>query len=207
MRLHYVGSKPIVNQRGVSFDDTRPDRYTFLSAALELLETLDFDEEQEERHIKKPLAVPYDGKELERKVEEICDDIDALLAKTEEKTRELISELEEKVTQTSLLGAEEKRAWLGNIASMREYYLQYITNETVYRCLLEKMADRFIHSGIREITFPLKNNYGLVLQDLSYILKDHKPPFDAEIKVERREEEEGLFGRFTKLESPDNNTI
>ena len=199
MKLHYVGAKPIVNQRGVSFDDTKPDRYSFISPAIELLETLDFDPEQEEHHLHEPRKTPYHGAELEAKVREYCDDIDGLLEETETKTRELIAELERKVSQTDRLSADEKRAWLGNIASMRDYYLQYITNETVYRCLLQKLADRFLRSNIREITFPLKNNYGLTLQDLIYILKDHKPPFDAEIKVERGDR--GLYGRFVRLGS------
>ncbi len=198
MKLHYVGAKPIVNHRGVSFDDTKPDRYTFLSPAIELLETLDFDTEQESQHLHEPRSKPYTGSELEAKVREYCEEIDPLLEETEEKTRELIAELEKKV-EASGLSPDEKRAWLGNIAAMRDYYLQYIANETVYRCLLRKLADRFLRSHIREITFPLKNNYGLVLQDLSYILKDHRPPFDAEIKVEKGDR--GLYGRFVRLGS------
>jgi len=199
MKLHYVGAKPIVNHRGVSFDDTKPDRYSFLSPAIELLETLNFDAEEEEQHFHEPRNASYSGSALEAKVREWCDDIEGLLKETEEKTRALIAELEQKVAETSKLSADEKRAWLGNIASMREYYLQYITNETVYRCLLGKLADRFVRSHIREIVFPLKNNYGLTLQDLSYILKDHKPPFDAEIRVEKGDQ--GLFGRFVRLGS------
>jgi hypothetical protein len=38
-----------------------------------------------------------------------------------------------------------------------------------------------------------------VLQDLSYILKDHRPPFDAEIRVEKGDR--GLYGRFVRLGS------
>jgi hypothetical protein len=199
MKLQYVGAKPIVNHRGVSFDDTQPDRYSFLSPAIELLETLDFDTEQESQHLHEPRKRDYTGSELEEKVREYCGDaIDGMLQEAEAKTRELIAELEKKV-EASHLSPDEKRAWLGNIAAMREYYLQYIANETVYRCLLRKLADRFVHSHIREITFPLKNNYGLVLQDLSYILKDHRPPFDAEIRVEKGDR--GLYGRFVRLGS------
>jgi len=199
MKLHYVGAKPVVNHRGVSFDDTKPDRYSFISPAIELLETLDFDTEQEEHHLHEPRKKPYHGEELETKVREYCDDIEGMLAETEAKTRELIADLERKVSEASQLSPDEKRAWLGNIASMRDYYLQYIINETVYRCLLRKLADRFLRSNIREITFPLKNNYGLTLQDLTYILKDHKPPFDAEIRVEKGDR--GLYGRFVRLGS------
>ncbi len=199
MKLYEVGPKPVVNQHGVSFDTTHPDRYPYLSPAIELLETLDFDTEKEEQHLKQPRTEPYRGSALEQKVREVCGDIDGLLRETEERTRALIQELEEKVQRTERLSPDEKRAWLGNIASMREYYLQYIANQTVYRCLLEKLADRFIHSHIASITFPLRNNYGLVLDDLIHIMRDHKPPFDGEIKVEKRDG--ALVGRFLKMKA------
>ena len=199
MKLYEVGPKPVVSPRGVSFDTSHPDRYAFISPAIELLETLDFDSETEEQHIHEPRSNPYRGRELEEKVKEYCGDIDAILKTREEKTKELIEELEKKVQSNNTLSADERRAWLGNIASMKEYYLQYVTNETVYRCLLEKMAERFLRSHIASITFPLRQNYGLVLGDLIHILRDHKPPFDAEIKVEKTDR--GLVGRFVKLGS------
>ena len=199
MKLYEVGPKPIVSARGVSFDTTHPDRYAFLSPAVEILETLDFDAQEEEQHIHQPRKDAYRGEELIKKLREYCGDLDALLQKREEKTRELIAELEEHVQGNAKLSEDERRAWLGNIAAMQGYYLQYMTNALVYRCLLEQMADRFLHSHIASITFPMRNNYALVLADLAAIMRDHKPPFDAEIKIEQ--DDRGLIGRFVKLGS------
>ena len=199
MKLYEVGPKPIVSARGVSFDTTHPDRYAFLSPAVEILETLDFDAHEEEQHIHQPREYAYRGEELVKKVQEYCGDLDTLLKKREEKTRELIAELQEQVRSNAKLSEDERRAWLGNIAAMKEYYLQYMTNALVYRCLLEQMADRFLHSHIASITFPLRNNYALVLADLAAIMRDHKPPFDAEIHIDNKES--GLVGSFVKLGS------
>ncbi|WP_292662434.1 hypothetical protein [Nitratifractor sp.] len=199
MKLYEVGPKPVVNHHGVSFDTTHPDRYPFLSPTIELLETLDFDAQKEDQHLHRPRSTPYRGRELEEKVREYCGDIDPLLEERERKTAELIEELKAKVEATDRLDPDEKRAWLGNINLMRDYYLQYVTNETVYGCLLRKLADRFLHSHIASITFPLRNNYGLVLDDLIQIMRDHKPPFDGEIKVEKRDD--ALVGRFIKYKA------
>jgi len=198
MKLYEVGPKPVVSPRGVSFDTTHPDRYAFISPALELLETLDFDTEKADQHIHQPRARAYSGNEMLEKVKEYCGDIDGLVKQTEEETRNLIEEYESKIQSNASLSADERRAWLGNVASMREYYLQYITNATVYRCLLEKLADEFLHSHIASITFPLRNNYGLVLDDLIQILRDHKPPYDGEIKIEKNDR--GLVGKFVKYQ-------
>ncbi|WP_457607723.1 hypothetical protein [Nitratifractor sp.] len=197
MTIYPVGPKPIVSPRGVSFDSTHPDHYPFISPALELLEAIDFDTEKEEEHLQQPRENPYSGSELLQKVEEQCGDLKKLLDATEEKTRHAIAELEERVRSNPRISEEERRAWLGNIEAMKKYYLQYIANETVYRCLLEKMADHFLSSHLATITFPLRNSYGLVLGDLVTILRDHKPAYDAQIRVEERNGE--LMGRFEKL--------
>ena len=39
MKLEYVGPKPIVDQYGVNFDKSKPDRYIFIQVVLELLES------------------------------------------------------------------------------------------------------------------------------------------------------------------------
>jgi hypothetical protein len=199
MKLYEVGPKPLVSPKGVSFDTTKPDRYRFLSPALELMERLNFDVEAENTHqkIQKVKSGEYSSKKIKKGVKKYCENIEELIEDRDRVTKKLISELEERVDSSDKLSTDEKRAWLGNISSMKRYYLQYVTNETVYRCLLNRMADRFIKSNIESITFPLKKSYGLVLQDLSYILREHKPPFDAEIVVESRNGE--LFGKFRRI--------
>jgi uncharacterized protein YfbU (UPF0304 family) len=197
MRLYEVGPKPTVSPRGVNFDNTKPDRYIFLSPAIELMETLDFDNTEASQNIHEVVKGGYRGIELEDKIKEYCPDIEVLIDDVEIKTQKLIDELKERVENNSNISYDEKRAWLGNIDTMRDYYLQYVANETVYKCLLKSMADRFVKSHIETITFPLRKNYGLVLQDLSYILREHRPPFDAEITVEKGDN--GLFGKFAKI--------
>jgi len=36
MQLKYVGAMPVVSEKGVGFDKTKPDKFTFLYAAVEL---------------------------------------------------------------------------------------------------------------------------------------------------------------------------
>ena len=63
---------------------------------------------------------------------------------------------------------------------MRDYYLQYVTNESAYECVLNALADTIHNSDINEIVFSLGNNHGLVFSHLIPVLTDHKPPYDAE---------------------------
>jgi len=70
---------------------------------------------------------------------------------------------------------------------MRDYYLQYVTNESAYQCALNALADKIHNAHIEEITVPLGRNHGLVLSHLIDVLRDHKPPYDATFSVEEKD--------------------
>jgi len=186
--LKYVGSKPRVSQKGVSFDPSEPDSYTFLSAAAELLDGIDFKpKEGKEIYMHNIPAREYDGKQLVAFLETHCDDVDAIFDGGQKDTEKLIAEYREKVEKNTNLTQDEKRAWLGNIDIMHDYYQQYMTNERAYRCLLNVLADRIHENHIEYITVPLGRNYGLVFADLAEVLQDHKPPYDATMRIEEKE--------------------
>ena len=105
----------------------------------------------------------------------------------EEKTEALVEKYRLRVQNNATITADERNAWLGNIDIMRDYYLQYVTNESAYMCILNALADKIDTSHINEILFPLGNNYALVFSHLLPVLTDHKPPYDAEISMEKRD--------------------
>ena len=106
----------------------------------------------------------------------------------------MIEEYISRVEENDTVSADERRAWLGNIEIMRDYYLQYITNESAYQCALDALADKIHQSHIEEVTFPLGRNHGLVLSHLVDVLRDHRPPYDATLSIETKEGE--TFGKL-----------
>jgi len=187
-QLKYVGAKPRVSQKGVSFDPSQPDSYTYLNAAAELLETIDFDPQDGKAiHIHEIPPREYTGRELVEFLESHCDNVDAIFEGGQTDMDALISEYRAKVEQNTKLSPDEKRAWLGNIDIMRNYYQQYMTNERAYKCILKVLADKIHENHIEYISVPLGRNYGLVFGDLAVVLQDHKPPYDATIRIEEKD--------------------
>lgn len=190
MELKYVGAKPAVSARGVTFDQTKPDRYTFLNAAVELLEALSFEPTEDKK------IYLYDVSGKERNSEELiellkkhCANPQEAFDSLQEKTNALIEKYTNRVKENDRISADERRAWLGNIEIMRDYYLQYVTNESAYHCALNALADKIHKSHIEEVTFPLGRNHGLVLSHLVHVLRDHKPPYDVTLSVEKKDGE------------------
>jgi len=195
MELKYVGAKPSVSQHGVNFDQTKPDKYTFLNAAVELLEALSFENRGDKKiYLYNVEGKTYSSSELVDMLKKHCQNLDNVFATREEKTNELINRYEAKIKENEHLVEDERRAWLGNIKIMRDYYLQYITNESAYNCALEALADKIDKAHIEDVTFPVGRNYGLVLSHLIPVLSDHKPPYDATMTFEDKDGE--AFGKL-----------
>jgi len=195
MELKYVGAKPKVSGRGVTFDQTKPDRYTFLTAAVELLEALSFEVTEDKKiYLYNVSGKEYSGRELVELLKKHCANPEEAFANLQEKTNALIEKYVSRVKENDTISADERRAWLGNIEIMRDYYLQYITNESAYQCALNALADKIHKSHIEEVTFPLGRNHGLVLSHLVDVLRDHKPPYDVTLSIEAKDGE--TFGKL-----------
>jgi len=190
MQLKYVGAKPSVSAKGVSFDQSKPDRYTFLNAAIELMEALEGAEIVERKVDLRGMEPKiYKPDALLELLKKYCKNINEVFENREEKVNDLIDKYRLKVQNNTKITQDERRAWLGNIDIMRDYYLQYVTNENAYECALNALADKIHDSHINEIVFSLGNNYGLVFSHLIPVLTDHKPPYDAEFIWEQLEGE------------------
>jgi len=195
MKLKYVGAKPKVSGRGVTFDQSKPDRYTFLNAAVELLEALSFEVTEDKKiYLYDEEGKERSGSELVELLKKHCANPEEAFANLQEKTNALIEKYTDRVKGNDTISADERRAWLGNIEIMRDYYLQYITNESAYHCALNALADKIHKSHIEEVTFPLGRNHGLVLSHLVDMLRDHKPPYDVTLSVESKDGES--FGKL-----------
>ncbi len=188
--IKFVGPKPIVSDKGVRFDPNQPDKYTYLSAALELAEAFDVEGEAHDIVYRAKTSQLSDTV-MQRMLEKYCPDLEKYVKEREEKAKALVEELRQRVQEHKNISEEGRRAWLGNIDAMYDYYLQYVTNEAAYECVLQRIADEVSKAKIREIRVPLLNHFGLVLHELSEVLEQRKPPIDSEYHVEQTAD--GLF--------------
>jgi len=180
MRLKYVGAYPIVTHKGVLFDQTKPDSYKFLNAALEIMEAISSKSDDEHSiDIEANDIKDYDSTTLEDLLQKYCDDFDGLLQLHDKKTQETISNYFEGAKNNPNLSQDEKNALLNNIKIMQEYYRQYIANEIAYECALKALSNLIHQNKIDDITFMVGRNYGLVLNHLVQVLQDSVPPYDA----------------------------
>ena len=192
MELKYVGDIPRVSQHGVGFDSTRPDKYVYLHAALELLEALSYGATETTQHLYKSQHKDLKPDELLSSLKKYIKNLDEVYAERVEKAKTLVDGLKERVNENKSLTEDEKRAWLNNIDIMTDYYLQYVTNQSVYEAALNALADEIAEAKVKEVTIPMFRNYGIVLHDLQEILEKRKSPIDSDLEI--KSSKEGIVG-------------
>ncbi len=195
MEFKYVGAMPVVSEKGVGFDETKPDKYTFLNATIELLEALSYGATETTKHLHNVSGREYSGLELMELLRKYSSDLDTDIKTSASKAEVLVNDLIQRVHENTMINEDGRRAWLNNIELMKEYYYQYVLNETAYKCALEALGQEIHDARVKEVTFPMFRNYGLVLHDLDYILQHRKSPIDSNLAVETGKE--GLFGKLT----------
>ena len=195
MELKYVGAMPLVSDKGIGFDQTKPDKFTFLNAVLELLEALSFGPTETTRHLHQINDKEYSPDGLLDLLKKYCPNLEEAFSSTEAKTDILKEDLIKRVNENKNLSEEASKAWLNNIELMSAYYYQYVTNESAYRAALDALAQAIHDARIKEVTFPMFRNYGLVLHDLLYVLAHRKSPIDGILNIDTGNE--GLFGKLS----------
>jgi len=194
MTLKYVGAMPVVSEKGVGFDQSKQDKYTLLNAAVELLEALSFGATETTKHLHNVSGKEYSGDELIALLKKYNSNLDEVFSTQEADTDKLKEELVTRVNEHKNLSEDGRKAWLNNIELMSDYYYQFVTNEAAYKCALDALGEAIHVARIKEVTFPMFRNYGLVLHDLDYVMQQRKSPIDSVLTVETGKD--GLMGKL-----------
>jgi hypothetical protein len=199
MQLKYVGDMPKVSSKGVGFDHTKPDKYQYLQAAVELLEALGYGATESTKHLYKTKDKTLSSDELLTLLKKHINNIDDILKVRDKNAKELVEKLKQRVETNDAINSEDKTVWLKNIEMMRDYYFQYVTNQSAYEAALDALAEEIHIAKVKEVDVPMFKNYGMVLNDLSGVLQRRKSPIDSELIVEKTEN--GLLGKvkFTHI--------
>jgi len=184
MELKYVGDFPLVSQHGVAFDHTQTDKYIYLHAVLELLEALSYGATETTQHLYRSQHRDLKPQQLLAGLKKYVKNLDTIYEQREHKAEDLVADLIRRVEENESLTPDEKYAWLNNIKIMKDYYLQYVTNKTVYEAALEALADEIDEAKVQQIKIPMFRNYGIVLRDLQKVLEQRKSPIDTTSNVE-----------------------
>ncbi len=185
MQLKFVGSRPVVNKGGVSFDESKPDKYTLFIPSLDLLEALELEEKKQDTiNLTTMTLHTYKKEKLSEAIKKQCYRLEEIEQNREHQANQRIDKFIANIKESKIYTKDDEEAFIANIAFMRDYYLHYVTNESVYNTLIQLLSKKIHTLECNKILFPVGMNHGLVLSHLIPILAENNPPYDATITVD-----------------------
>jgi hypothetical protein len=180
-KVEYVGPRVEISNRGVTYRNSKEDKYVYLAVALEILQSIDND------YDKKPFYNhEYKDEGLEKK------DLNKILKHYEESVEECIMEECKKYTEKKLneikhilqiphLTEIDKEIWIKNIEIMQEYRLQRAINKMYYMHIIQDIVQVIKDKKIKKISVPFNKNFFHVLNTIKGTLITGKPSLDAKV--------------------------
>jgi len=77
----------------------------------------------------------------------------------------------------------EKEALLKNIRMMQTYRLQYATNDALYNCAVESLANRVKQDNIDYVVVPMFQRFASILHSIQDELTKQKFPIDTKMDI------------------------
>lgn len=194
MQVKYVGPKPLISETGISFDSQHDDRYTYLNIAVQLLQALDHHYFEEKTYYYAVDSQRLSDNEIVEGLKTYCSDLETMVQQSIDTEQSVIDSEIRRAKEKSNISEEAKEILLKNIEIMRNYRLQYATNETLYNCAVRSLAKQVRQEHIDYIVVPLFQRFAAVLHSVQDELSSQKVPLDS--KMEIYEEDGKLMARM-----------
>lgn len=181
--LEYIGPKPIISATGIDFDKNHDDKYNYLPALIELLKALDHDYFDNKQYTFETHPQTLTSKEILDVLRSYCPNLERLLEEKEAQVTEEIDKRVDDIEANTNLEPDEKIAYKNNLKIMHDYLVKFTSNEALYNCALNKLAEIVTKDHIDYIVVPMFQKFAYVLQELQNRLKDQKHPVDTQLDI------------------------
>lgn len=183
MQIKYVGPKPIISKTGIAFDNQFDDRYTYLNIAVQLLKALDNDYFEDRTYQYEVDSRRLNDQDILEGILHYCGSLDDVVSLDVEEENRLIDSEIRSAGENTELTEEERAALIKNIELMRNYRLQYRTNETLYNCAVKILAGLVKEAHIDYIIVPMFQRFAAILHSVQDEILRQKFPLETRMEI------------------------
>ena len=181
--LKYVGPKALFSVSGISFDNSKEDKFIYLSILAELIEALDHEYTSDQRYVVETGNKPLDGNILLALIRKRPSNLDEQIEYWAAKTTQEIDDDVKRARVNPILSAEERLVLENNLEILRPYRLQRSINKSIYYAGVKLLASIIKQSGIQYITTPMYPKFLHVLHSVQGALRALHPSVDSTIDI------------------------
>jgi len=181
--LKYVGPKALFSVSGISFDNSKEDKFIYLSILAELIEALDHEYSSDQRYVVETGSKPLDENILLDLIRKRPSNLDEQIEYWAEKTTQDIDDDIKRARNNPILSAEERQVLENNLEILRPYRMQRSINKSIYYAGVKLLASIIKQSGIQYITTPMYPKFLHVLHSAQGALRALHPSVDSTIDI------------------------
>ncbi len=181
--LKYVGPKALFSATGISFDNSKEDKFVYLSILAELIQALDHDYKDDERYVVETGRKPLDEMSILTLIGKYKPNLNEHAQKWVTKTSQEADAEVQRAKDNALLNAEEREVLINNIEILRPYRIQRSMNKSVYYEGVTALALIIQQGKIKYITAPMYPKFLHVLHSVQGALKLLHPQIDSAIDI------------------------
>jgi hypothetical protein len=181
--VKYAGPKALFSVSGISFDNSKEDKFIYLSILIELIEALDHEYTNNQRYIVETGSKPLNENILLELIRKRPSNLDEQIEYWIVKTTEEIDDDIKRAQNNPILSQEERDVLKNNLEILRPYRMQRSINKSIYYAGVNLLASIIKQSGIQYIVTPMYPKFLHVLHSVQGTLRAMHPPVDTKIDV------------------------
>ena len=174
MKIELAGSKPHIDERGITFKDGKEDKFIYIPYAIDLLKALEHDYTQNKKNSSQIDHKNLSGDEIIAILKKYYPNLEDTINKEIKNYETHLDDEEKHVDTLKTLSQIEKDAFVGNLRIMREYKTKRAINKILYFHCLDAIVDTIIKYKIKGIDTPFNGKFWHILQTLEGELSKHR---------------------------------
>lgn len=195
MDLKFVGPKPIITHKGITFDNNKEDKFEYLNIVVQFLKALDHSYIEDKTYTYDTSTKRLSHRELLSELKKYCPNIEEIANKRNAVIEEDIADEIQRARENPYLTDQEKEILENNITIMHDYLVQRSINKSAYYASLQALVEILIAHNLEYIVVPMYQKFVHVFHSLQGVLKHQKRSVNSNIEIY---EQDGNL--FTKLE-------
>lgn len=181
--LKYTGPKALFSISGVSFDNSKEDKFIYLSILAELIEALDHEYVSDKRYVFETGHKPLDETILLELIRKRPSNLNEQIEYWAAKTAQDIDDDIKRAQSNPILNQEERDVLKNNLEILRPYRMQRSINKSIYYAGVKLLASIIKQAGIQYILTPMHPKFLHVLHSVQGALRAMHPSVDSSIDI------------------------
>ena len=165
-KLHYVGPRVEITNRGIVYKKSKEDKYIYLVAALQILKNIDNDYEKRTSYVHYFKDHALEENNMHTLLQQHEGDVDECISEECKKYKQKMQYEIERIKTLPHLTDIDKKVWIKNIEIMKEYKMQRAMNKMYYIHCIQDIVKVIHHKKIKEITAPFNKDFFHVINTL-----------------------------------------